>query len=576
MSNKSIIDIDVNDGKFKEFVALFDKYRTSLAKMPKQWQSVGQESGKTTTDFAKRVGILNKEVEELQKVLMIQNKIGKTSRDNNNILKETARTTGTIAKNAASVSLSLAKWGALGLFGLAAGSAFGMGSLGNSAGNARKTSQGFGVSAGQLNSANLNYSKYMDVNSTLGNIAGAQSSLTDSWVFKSMGVNPGGKNAAQLLPELIPAVIKAYRETGGTQEGYAARGGDKLMDFNTARRLASLKDEELAQTQKAYEQDAKTLEVQDELLRQWQQMSKVLETSKQNIENTFLRALAPMTPVIEKLSGAFAKAAEVFLGSPKIGKWIIDLSAGLEKGAKYLTSDKFEDDVQKFVAAISFMAGKLYSAAKFLGLVEDNSPKSNLRTWLETPGSGAIKKAPAAVNSVSGVIKPYAAPAGSTADFIAGLEATRGLPSGMLGAVVAQESRGKAGAYNARSGASGAAQIMPGNFKSLGITDPFDYNQSVSGGATLLGQYHKQFGGDQDKTLAAYNWGPGNLNKAIAKYGVNWKDHAPKETQSYIANISGKLASDGGSSASGAGRLNINVYNNTGSAIALTSSQLAQ
>lgn len=80
-------------------------------------------------------------------------------------------------------------------------------------------------------------------------------------------------------------------------------------------------------------------------------------------------------------------------------------------------------------------------------------------------------------------------------------------------------------------GAMGMAQLMPGTAKELGVKDPFNPLENLMGGAKYLGQQLKTFK-DPAKALAAYNWGPGNVQKkGMAK--------APKETRDYVSKILG-------------------------------------
>ena len=44
----------------------------------------------------------------------------------------------------------------------------------------------------------------------------------------------------------------------------------------------------------------------------------------------------------------------------------------------------------------------------------------------------------------------------------------------------------------------------------------------------------REYDGDVSKALAAYNWGPRNLDKAVKEHGPNWLQAAPEETRSYI------------------------------------------
>ena len=53
-------------------------------------------------------------------------------------------------------------------------------------------------------------------------------------------------------------------------------------------------------------------------------------------------------------------------------------------------------------------------------------------------------------------------------------------------------------------------QLMPATAKSLGVSNPFDPNQSALGGAQYLQSLYAQYG-DWNTALIAYNEGPGAL-----------------------------------------------------------------
>ena len=82
-------------------------------------------------------------------------------------------------------------------------------------------------------------------------------------------------------------------------------------------------------------------------------------------------------------------------------------------------------------------------------------------------------------------------------------------------------------------------QLMPGTAQGLGVKDVYDPTQNVNGGTKYIAGQLKKYG-NPELALAAYNWGPGNVDKAIKKYGNSWaaiRAHAPKETQNYVTKV---------------------------------------
>ncbi len=116
---------------------------------------------------------------------------------------------------------------------------------------------------------------------------------------------------------------------------------------------------------------------------------------------------------------------------------------------------------------------------------------------------------------------------------IAELSARFDLSPALMEAVVWQESRWN---ENARSpvGAQGLAQLMPGTARYLGV-NPADPFANLEGGARYLREQLDRFGGDLEKALAAYNAGPGRVERAGGIPNI-------RETKQYVAAIMGRLS----------------------------------
>jgi soluble lytic murein transglycosylase len=81
-----------------------------------------------------------------------------------------------------------------------------------------------------------------------------------------------------------------------------------------------------------------------------------------------------------------------------------------------------------------------------------------------------------------------------------------------------------------KKGAKGLMQIMPENFKPLGIRDPFDPWQNINAGARYFKQMYDRFKGKLALSLAAYNAGPTAVDyyKTIPPY---------EETEEYVRRV---------------------------------------
>lgn len=173
--------------------------------------------------------------------------------------------------------------------------------------------------------------------------------------------------------------------------------------------------------------------------------------------------------------------------------------------------------------------------------VLQSSAKSNFGTLLLDPrlkqvNANIVKQIPQvslqnALQEATAVQANIQQPANKSQilNIVSQISKKHGVDEKLVQALIKQESGFNTKAKS-KSGAMGLMQLMPFTAKNLGVKDPYNPVQNVEGGVKYLKSMLNKYNGNVILALAAYNAGPGAVDKysGVPPY---------QETQNYVRNI---------------------------------------
>lgn len=392
--NRSVISVDIDDSRFREFVALFQRYQEALRQQPNLWSTSNQQMGQTreilevmAASMLTQIDLLHKMTEETQK----SEAAARGWRDAlHGGLKHAKELAGYLTTITHFITHEIKVAGTVtGLLGF--GGLWGLDRLSQAATTLRTSSMGLGVNPAALQALEVNFGRFLNVPGALGATIQAQQDAAKQWIFNAMGA-PGARTLPpdQALQQEMIAARSLYLRT--EKENPAAllqtlqtRGVLDIFSMEEVRRLAGMSPQEFQQHLRQVGRDERAFAYPPGVLKAWSDLTIKLNEAKVTIESAFIRGLALLSPELQKLSSTFATAVSNFLESKTVKVWIGDLDVALKHFIDWIGKPQFKKDVENFVFDLEALVQAL---ASFLDWAAHHLPQSETKLGAVAGGVG--------------------------------------------------------------------------------------------------------------------------------------------------------------------------------------------
>jgi len=516
---KSVIDIDINDAKFKAFFTTFSKYQKLVNDMPASWKkseagitSLAHLSNQMTEDLQKQLDLLDETETKRQKNFEREReRMEKQRRAMKNMFDEFSAASKNLTVNLAGMATSIA--GGLGvgtiLSGLiGAGGLFGFDRLAHGVTDTARSAREIGTTPGKLKALQTLLGPYADAGALLQNTTVTAHDQATMGIYSRYGVRTQGRDTADIALDMAIAAGRAFGGTNKTQQALEALNLDKL-GF-TLQSLNSI-SQSLPQLEAARGNlggVAGKLGWSDKTSEDFAKLSVALETAKGTIEASLVNKLGPMAPKLAELGDVVAGTIATFINN--ISKKDIEAFAdAIGKLAKMLGDPKFQQGVANFTTELFAIVDKI---AHWMHVAVDQVPVTGVDGKKLSPD---MKK-----------------------DL--GFHSESVAMGQLIDSIIHQESHGNPKALSPK-GAQGAAQFMPKTAKAYGI-NPWDPVDARRGAKLYLADLLRVYHNNVHLAIAGYNMGQTQLDKVLhgdpkrhrAPHPNDWYNYIPRETQKYL------------------------------------------
>lgn len=551
----SVIDVPIDDSKFRRFQELFQKYSEQLAKTPGIWQQAGKAQSENVKVAQMMTASMMAQAEHMREIAAAEREQQRHLTVASRLWTGIAGSARTVAGSVMHATVSLVKWAGLlgaagGLLGL--GGLYGIDRMAGEVGEQRRSAMGLGMSIGSMKAFGTDFGRVVSPESFLGGILQMRTNPALSGALWALGVNPGGSETQVALATLNALRVRA-KATPDSQLGLILQSlpglqGVSIEDLERMKRMGT--PEWMAQMAH-FRRDRSALNIADPTAAAWQNFSSQMQRAGQTVFKVFVQGLQPLEKPLEGLSKSFVHVLQVLLSKNGI------IEQGINEFAGWL--DKFNGKISKpaFLKSLESFASDVGSVAQAIHAVANAIANPKLTAY------GAGLGGPPSMME-AGMSQPRSP---NFSAFLAAVEKRNLLPAGVMEKLMMAESSDHSNVTNTVSGAQGLFQLMPATSKYFGV-NPFDPVQNADAAGRLLGTYYAKYNGDLEKAIAAYG-GLANADKLFAKHPKDWQSRlSARAVRNGLAREEYALTRDR--------RFLVQINNATGGAAHVTVNGLAQ
>lgn len=384
MALKSVLDIDVDDAKFKRFAELFSKYNEALAKQPGMWSKVGKAQGEAAKTAAMMTAAMMAQADHMKEIAQAERHHERHLTMASRLWTGIAGSSKSVAGHIVKATTTLLKWSTI-TAGLATGGLYAVDRMAGDVANQRRSAMGLGMSIGSMKAFGTDFGRVVDPQSFLAGIMQMRTNPAMSGALWALGVNPSGSERHVALSALNALRARA-KATPDDQLGLILQElpGMQGISVGDLQRMKSMKSSEWNSLYGHYARDRRSMNIGAGTSLAWQNFSTQMERAGQQIFKLFSTDLVPLAKPLSGLAKGFEHVVAVVMskngiveeGIDNVAKWMQDFNGKI-------TAPSFLKSVEHFTSDVGTVAHGMHKFALFVKEFEKHPFKTAAHTYFD-------------------------------------------------------------------------------------------------------------------------------------------------------------------------------------------------